>query len=113
MAKKENKESIPKTPRKTKAKESKVNQKKENPPQQTYTGTDITSISAVPPALPASPASHTRNVRSRTALLFTFACSNSLLQSVPLISSSKQRSQSVTLYSCRPLSIRVSFNAFL
>lgn len=32
MAKKENKESIPKTPRKTKAKESKVNQKKENPP---------------------------------------------------------------------------------
>ena len=32
MAKKENKESIPKTPRKTKAKEFKVNQKKENPP---------------------------------------------------------------------------------
>lgn len=32
MAKKENKESIPKTPRKVKAKESKVNQKKENPP---------------------------------------------------------------------------------
>lgn len=32
MVKKENKESIPKTPRKTKVKESKVNQKKENPP---------------------------------------------------------------------------------
>ena len=32
MTKKENKESISKTPRKTKAKDSKVNQKKENPP---------------------------------------------------------------------------------
>ena len=31
--------------------------------------------------------------------------------SVPAISSSKQRSQSVTLYSCRCLVIQVSFNA--
>lgn len=39
--------------------------------------------------------------------------STSLLQSVPCISSFKQRSQSVTLYSCRHLKIRVSINALL
>ena len=38
--------------------------------------------------------------------------STSLLQSVPFISSSKRRSQSVTPYSCRSLQIRVLFFAF-
>ena len=44
--------------------------------------------------------------------VLTYLSSTSLLQSVPHISSFKQRSQSVTLYSCRRLKMEVSFIAF-
>ena len=80
--------------------------------------------SAVPPALRKTILQNTHDLclsplrhvtcANRTDLLKSISDFHSicLLQSVPFLSSAKQRSQSVTPYSCQFLKIRVSFYAF-
>ena len=97
-------------------------QKKPGRTNSVLPGRNLHNDPAVPPALkngflhtifPLNSLTRIHVLTYSAVLPCGLTCSTSLLQSVPITFSSKQRSQSVTLYSCRRLKIRVSFIALI